>query len=302
MTQDKKQDGTAADWIADRALRGLIGTMLRLPYNQRVPLMGTSLRRAIGPLVGYRQRAEENLAMIYPQMSTQARRKLAEDCCDNFGRTLIENYSWQEFGQRLRPVTPTGSGLEPLAQAKKDGRPVIFVTGHFGNHEAPRQVLTAMGYTIGGLFRPMHNPYFNAHYEKTMTSWGGPVFAQGRRGTMGFMRHLRDGGMGTLLFDVASRGAVIPFLGHPARTATSTADIALKIDALVIPYFGIRQPDGLSFTVEVQDPIPHGSPIDMMTAMTKRLEEQVTKHPEQWFWIHRRWKGGARAARLAAAR
>ena len=204
--------GSRADWLADRALRGLIGTVMRMPYEKRVPMMGAALRRAIGPLIGYFQRAEENLALIYPDMPASKRRALARACCDNFGRTLIENYSWQEFGSHLVQTKPTGAGLEPLAQAAANKRPIIFVTAHFGNHEAPRQVLTAMGHTIGGLYRPTQNQYFNAHYAKTMTSWGGPVFEQGRRGTMGFARHLKSGGMGTLLFDVSANGPRIPFL------------------------------------------------------------------------------------------
>jgi Kdo2-lipid IVA lauroyltransferase/acyltransferase len=295
VTTEAPPEGTRADWLADRALRGLIATMLRLPYGTRVPMMGSALRRAIGPLAGYRKRAEENLALIYPQMGVIERRQLAEACCDNFGRTLIENYSWRDFGKNLSHTTPTGAGLAALEQAAKAKRPVIFVTGHFGNHEAPRQVLTAMGHTIGGLYRPMQNAYFNDHYAKTMTSWGGPVFAQGRRGTMGFLRHLRGGGMGTLLYDVSAPGITIPFMGHPARTSISAAEIALKLDALVIPYFGLRQADGVSFAVEVEAPISLGTPRDMMIEMNARLEAQIARHPAQWFWIHRRWKDGKRS-------
>lgn len=287
---DEPVQGSSADWLADKALRGLIASALALPYARRVPMMGAALRRAIGPLVGYRQRAEANLALIYPDMPAPERRGIAAACCDNFGRTLIENYAWQEFGARLADTQPTGAGLDPLADAAAAKRPVIFVTAHFGNHEAPRHVLTRMGHTIGGLYRPMQNPYFNAHYAKTMTSWGGPVFEQGRRGTMGFARHLKSGGMGTLLFDVSAKGVSLPFLGHPAHTATSAADIALKLDALVIPYFGIRQPDGMSFKVEVETPITPGTPRDMMAEMTQRLEQQIGRNPAQWFWVHRRWK------------
>lgn len=292
MTTEEDIAGSRSDWLADRALRGLISTLMRLPYQTRVKMMGSALRRAIGPLAGYTQRAEENLALIYPDMGVLERRRLARACCDNFGRTIIENYSWQEFGKRLAETPATGAGLDALEQAIKDKRPVIFVTGHFGNHEAPRQVLTRIGHTIGGLYRPMQNAYFNDHYAKTMTSWGGPVFAQGRRGTMGFVRHLRNGGLGTLLFDVSAPGEIIPFLGHPARTSMSAAEIALKLDAVVIPYFGVRQADGMSFAVECEAPIPHGPPRDMMIAMNARLEAQVSRHPAQWFWVHRRWKMG----------
>ncbi|MEL6685623.1 MAG: lysophospholipid acyltransferase family protein [Pseudomonadota bacterium] len=290
MTNQTTPEGTKADWLADRALRGLIATLMRLPYNTRVAMMGSSLRRAIGPLTGYRKRAEDNLALIYPDMGVIDRRQLAEKCCDNFGRTIIENYSWQEFGERLAQTQPTGDGLDTLAEAVKAERPVIFVTAHFGNHEAPRHVLTHMGHTIGGLYRPMQNAYFNDHYAKTMTSWGGPVFPQGRRGTMGFVRHLRGGGLGTLLYDVSAPGARLPFLGHPARTSLSAAEIALKLDAVIIPYFGIRRADGLSFEVEVESPITPSTPEDMLLEMNARLEAQIARNPAQWFWVHRRWK------------
>jgi KDO2-lipid IV(A) lauroyltransferase len=295
VSADPPLEGSKADWLADRALRGLINTLMRLPYETRIPMMGSALRRAIGPLTGYRKRAEENLALIYPDMGVIDRRQLAERCCENFGRTIIENYSWQEFGEKLATTTPSGDGLAVLKDAALANRPVIFVTAHFGNHEAPRQVLTAMGHSIGGLYRPMQNAYFNDHYAKTMTSWGGPVFAQGRSGTMGFVRHLRKGGMGTLLYDVSAPGMSIPFMGHPARTSLSAAEIAIKLDAIVIPYFGIRQSDGVSFAVEVEAPIAHGKPYDMMVAMNARLEAQIVRNPEQWFWIHRRWKKGKSA-------
>lgn len=264
---------------------------MRKPYAQRVPFMGHALQAFIGPLAGYRKRAETHLRFIYPDMSSDALRSTATAVCNNFGRTLIENYSWQEFSQRLATTQPQGDGLAALAQAKSDGRPVIFVTGHFGNHEAPRQVLTAQGYTIGGLYRPMSNPFFNSHYAKTMTAWGGPVFAQGQRGTMGFARHLKQGGMGTLLFDVATaRGELVDFMGKPAKTSTAAADLALRFDALVIPYFGIRQPDGLGFEVHVEAPITPASPHAMMQEMSHRLSARVNANPSQWFWVHRRWK------------
>ena len=264
---------------------------MRLPYATRVRFMGWFMARVLGPLAGYRKRAVRHLAMVYPDMPATDLKSVATAVCDNFGRTVIENYSWKECGARLTDTHPTGEGLAAVAEAAAEGRPVIFVTGHFGNHEVPRHVLTRKGYTIGGLYRPMANAYFNAHYAKTMSSWGGPVFEQGRQGTIGFARHLKSGGMATLLFDVASAGGVnIPFLEHPARTALSAAELALRFNALLVPYFGIRQADGLSFDVVVEAPIPHTSPEEMMQEATKRLEHHIAAHPDQWFWVHRRWK------------
>lgn len=285
------ETATTTDWITDRALRGIIRTALALPYDQRVAWFGAAVARGIAPLAGYRKRAEDQLELVWPDMGVLDRRALAGRVCNNFGRTLIENYSGADFAAQIEGAAVTGDGLDVLARAKAEGRPVLFVTGHFGNHEAPRLALVQRGYTIGGLYRPAANPYFNAHYEKTMLDMSGDVFAQGKKGTIGFLRMLREGGMGTLLFDVRVTSAPeIPFMGHPAHTATSVADIALRTNALVLPYFGIRQPDGLSFKIAVEAPIDHGDPLDMMKQITARLEARIHANPEQWFWVHRRWK------------
>ena len=278
------------DWILDRALRGIIRSALALPYPTRVQWFGKFVERGIAPVAGYLKRAEDQLALIWPELPAAERRDLARACCNNFGRTIIENYSGADFARQIENATVSGDGLIPMAKAKAEGRPVLFVTGHFGNHEAPRQALTQRGYSIGGLYRPMANPYLNSHYEKSMLSMSGAVFAQGRRGTMGFVRMLRDGGMGTLLFDVRASGfPSAPFLGHDANTATSAADIALKVGALVIPYFGIRRGDGLGFDVVVEAPILPSTSTQMMAEMTARLEARIYANPDQWFWIHRRW-------------
>lgn len=289
------EKATRSDWIIDRLLRGIIRMALALPYGTRVRGFGAVVERVVAPLAGYRKRAEDQLELIWPDMPAKERRALAKRVCNNFGRTMIENYSGKDFAAQIAKATVGGDGLEPLAQAHADGRPVLFVTGHFGNHEAPRQALVQRGYTIGGLYRPMANPYFNAHYERNMLDMSGAVFAQGRRGTAGFVRMLRGkdgvGGLGTLLFDVRDTTTDRrPFMGKPAHTATSVADIALRLNAVIIPYFGIRQPDGLNFEISIEAPVALTTQDEIMTEVTARLEAHVHAHPEQWFWVHRRWK------------
>ncbi|SDE05709.1 KDO2-lipid IV(A) lauroyltransferase [Limimaricola pyoseonensis] len=283
------------DWLSDRVLRGAIATAMALPYPRRLALMGGLTSGLIGPLAGYRRRAERNLALIWPEMPAPRRAALAAACCDNLGRTLIENYSGAEFARRLPDAPAETTGLEAIERARAERRPVVFVTGHFGNHEAPRRVLTAMGYEIGGLYRAMSNRFVNDHYAATMEGVSGPVFAKGRRGLTGFLRHLKAGGMATLLFDLHDRdGVEIDFLGRPALTALTAAELALRHDALLVPYFGIRRPDGIGIDVAVEAPIPHSEPLAMMQEATRRLEQRIAADPGQWFWVHNRWKADRR--------
>ena len=281
-------------FLVNVAARGLIGLALALPYDWRVGFVGWLMRRVIGPYAGYGARARENLALIWPDRPEAERRAIAEASLDNAGRTLIENYSTRAFLKRAQAIEPEGPGYAALTAARVAKRPVILVSGHFGNYEVARAALVARGFDIGGLYRNLSNRYFNAHYVETMQAFGGPVFPQGRAGTAGFVRHLKAGGQLVLLFDQDVPGApVLPFLGHPARTALSAAELALRLNADLIPFFATRQPDGLTFMVEIDAPIPHSDPETMMRAVTAALETRVRAHPGQWFWIHRRWKGGA---------
>lgn len=297
-SKEAKTRGGWSDWLTDRVARGLIATALALPHRTRVRLMGWLLRRVVGPLAGYRQRAMENLAHVWPDMPEAERRRIAEAACDNAGRTMIENYDVAGLLHRMKDATISGAGLPEIERARAEGRPVLFVTGHYGNFEAPRAALVARGWRIGGLYRPMANPFFNAHYAANMHSLSDPVFEQGRRGTMGLLRHIREGGMGVLLFDVySSDGTPIDFLGQPAPTLSSTAEIAVKTGALFVPFFGVRQPDGVSFEAVFEAPIPHGDPVEMMREATRRLEARIAEDPGQWFWLHRRWKPKRQAKR-----
>ena len=280
-------------FLVNLAARGRIGLALALPYPWRVAFTGWLMRRVIGPFAGYGTRARENLALIWPEKPDAERDAIAEAALDNAGRTLIENYSTRAFTARARTIEPEGPGYGALVAARNDKRPVILVSGHFGNYEAARAALVARGFEIGGLYRNLSNRYFNAHYVRTMQAFGGPVFPQGRAGTAGFVRHLKEGGQLVLLFDQDVPGApAMPFLGHPARTALSAAELALRLKADLIPFFAIRQTDGLDFRVTLDTPVPHTDPETMMRQVTQALERRVIAYPGQWFWIHRRWKGG----------
>jgi len=279
-------------WLQDRLLRGLIWSLLRLPYLWRVPLCGFVMAQVIAPIAGYRQRVRENLALILPDLPAAEVARLARAVPENVGRSVIEIYSGPEFVARALRGAPHGPGLAALEQAHQAGQPVILVTGHFGNYDAARAALIARGYPVGGLYRPMKNRYFNSHYVRAMAAIGTPLFARGKRGLGEMVRHLRSGGMVGMVIDQhMRRGAPLTFFGHTALTALSAAELALKYDAVLVPTYAIRQPNGLDFDIMVEAPIPRGAPEAMTQALNDSLEALVRANPEQWFWIHRRWKG-----------
>jgi len=281
----------ARHYFGNLLIVGIIRMALALPYRARLAFVGWLVQHVLAPLAGYRARALANLEHVWPEMPKARRAEIATRCLNNLGRSFIENYSSQDFPARMAEATPRGPGMAALQDARESGRPAILVTGHFGNYEAVRAALVARGYDIGGLYREMKNPYFNAHYVKTLEAFGGPVFPQGRRGTAGFVRHLKQGGRLVLLFDQhVQRAPILDFIGQPARTAVSAAELALRYDALLIPFYGIRQDDGVSFDVVVEEPVPHSDPLTMTQALNDSLTARIIENPEQWFWVHRRWR------------
>ena len=292
MTKAANKTGTISQYCANLVLRGLINSLLLLPIRLRLTVMARFCCHILGPLSGYKKRAKDNLFYIYGETkSAQDMEMIANEVLQHAGRTIIENYDTKELRKRLEAAPITGEGLELVETAKRAGTPILFVTAHFGNFEALRAALVGRGFKIGGLYRPMSNPYFNAHYAQNMHDLSGPVFEQGRRGTAGLYRHIKNGGMGVLLFDIFDwKGEVLEFLGKPAPTALSAAEIALKTNAMLVPFFARRLSNGLDFEIDVQAPVPHSSAVEMMTEVTVRLEAKIKETPEQWFWIHRRWK------------
>ena len=280
-------------WLENTALRALIGGLLLLPYRWRVPLCGWVMARIIAPLAGYDCRVRDNLALILPDLPAAEVKRLMRAVPNNVGRTVIEIYSGQDFVARALLNPLRGPGVAALEKAHRTGRPVILVTGHFGNYDASRAALIARGYRVGALYRPMNNTWFNAHYVQAISAIGTPVFPRGRQGLAGMLRHLRDGGMLGMLIDLHMReGVPLQFFGHAALTALSAAEMALKYGALVIPTYAVRADNGLDFDIIVEAPIPEGPPEQMTQALNDSLEAVVRQHMDQWFWIHRRWKGG----------
>jgi KDO2-lipid IV(A) lauroyltransferase len=249
------------------------------------------MRRVIAPVAGYDRRVRENLALIWPDLAPDRIPALTRAVCDNVGRTLAELYSPDEFKATVAGSPLLGTGLGPILAAQEQGRGVILVSGHFGNHDIARAVLASRGLAVAALYKPQRNPYFNRHFAATITAISAPLFPRGRRGLADLVTHLKAGGMlGMLIDQHMHHGAALSFLGHRALTALSAAELALKYDCLLVPVYGIRQADGLHFDLLIEPAIPHTDATRMTQALNDSLSAQVRAHPEQWFWVHRRWK------------
>lgn len=286
------------NWMA----RAVLGGALLLPYRLRIRLVGAVVSSLVAPLAGWRRRIRNNLAYVAPGLSTAERERIVSRVCNNVGRTLIEIYSGEDFVAHTKDSAIEGPGHAALEEARAAGKPIVLVTAHIGNYDAVRGKLSREGYPMAALYRPMKNALFHEHYLAAISTIAEPVFPTERAGIAALIRHLKDGGIIGIVADVAStRAPVLSFFGKPAHTPLSAAEWAGRYDAVMIPVFGLRQPDGFSFRLHVAEPIPNGDPAEMMQRYNDTVEAVVRDHMDQWFWIHRRWKLGAAAALNADA-
>ena len=283
--------------IQSALARAALAVMLWLPYDARVRFAGRMVSTLVAPVAGWRRRIASNLTHAWPDLPEADRARLIREVPDNVGRMLIECWSGRQFVERVETTPFEGPGVAAFEAARAEGRPVILMTAHFGNYDALRATLVRRGHDLGGLYKPMTNAGFNKVYLEVLSQIGSRLYPTSGRGIAGLLRYLERGGLIGIVVDVASRKApLLTFFDRPAHTPLSAAEWAVKYDALLIPVFCIRQPDGLSFRMDLRDPIAHRAPAEMMQEMNDITEEMVRRHPEQWFWVHNRWKGTAARA------
>ena len=229
---------------------------------------------------------------VFPNMKRRARAKLGQDMGRHMGRTLFEIYHDAEFQTQHHKFRASGPGLVALKEAQAAGKGVIIVSGHFGQWEAVRAVIKMHGLESGAVYRPQKNRHYERRLLAGIEAGGKPILATGRVGTKTLVRHLRGGGIISILLDEKySEGVRIPFLGHDALTSLSAAQLALKYDLPMIAAYGIRTEDGNAFRVEFEAPIPHTDAITMTRAFNDSLSARIMTNPEQWYWMLRRWDG-----------
>ena len=272
-------------------VRYLLGILSILPYRTKISLGGLIYQKIISPLSGNRKRIVDNLRLIFPDLEKRKREELCSQVPNNIGRTLFELLSPNAFSNIAKSAKVSGPGFKILKDAQEQKKPVILVSGHFGNYDVVRVVLNTNQISVGALYKPMSNPYFNTFYERCIKQIAEPLFPRGRAGMGNMMRYLEDGNVVALLIDqYMSHGEPLKFLGHTAYTATSAAKLALKHDALLITFYVVRNDDGINFDLVFESPVKPSTPSEMTQVLNDRLEKQIRKNMGQWLWTHKRWK------------
>jgi KDO2-lipid IV(A) lauroyltransferase len=252
--------------------------------------------------------AMDNLRRAFPDWTEERARQTAHAVYEHFGTVMCE-LLWLP-GRRGEEILSfvDAANLEYAEHAETSGRGYIYVCAHFGNWEM-HGISHAFrsGRPISVIARHLDNPYLDARLSAVRQMSGNQVVYK-EKALGQVMKRLRDGGGVAILIDQnvqEADGIFVDFFGRPAATTTVAAALAVKTGCLVLPAYAELQPDG-RYLSSCDPPIewtPSGDrekDIALLTQkMTAVIEGWIRRRPEQWLWMHRRWKTQPRAAEPA---
>ena len=246
-----------------------------------------------------RQVGMRNLAMVFPEKSDAQQKQILRGVFTSLGRQLAELCQFPKYTAENVDEVVVYDGLEnyELAYARQKG--VLFLTAHFGGWELSAFAHSLHGHRVNIVMRPMDNEYLDRMLQSYRTMHGNKVVPKDDfvRGLLGAMKCGETVG---ILMDTnmtPPQGVFVDFFGIQACTASGLARIALRTDAAVVPGFTIwdekLEKYRLRFDPAVELIRTGNLEADIVAntqKFTKVIEDYVRKYPEQWLWVHRRWK------------
>jgi KDO2-lipid IV(A) lauroyltransferase len=265
-----------------------------LPYSWQLQIGGLIGRIVRLLPLSYVRIARRNIEICLPELSPDAREALLKRHFESLGIGLCETaITWWSDGERVRSLAQV-EGLDHLQRALARGRGVILVGGHFTTIEIGTRILGTV-VPLNVLYRPTRNEVLTELMASRFSCYAQRAIQYDDIRTL--VRALKGNGAVWYAPDQSYRNkgaAMVPFFGTPAATTTATSRLARMTGAAVLTYFPQRLPDGKGYRVLI-GPELEGFPSDDPVADTARfgalLEAQIRHHPEQYLWMHRRFKG-----------
>jgi len=279
-----------------RLLLGFFGVLpRRIAY-----LAGGALGRA-GYRLAARQRkvAFHNLTLALPDLSEDERVRIVKGVFDNLGRLLVEFSHFPKLNPDNIPDLVEYEGLEHYQNALAHGNGVLFLTAHFGAWELSSFAHSVYGYPMKFLTRSIDNTLVENLISRYRTRAGNDLISR-TDAARGVLRALGNNEAVGILIDqntIRSEGVFADFFGIPAATTPGLATFALRTDAAVVPGFIRWDQARRKHILEFQSPVElvrtgdlEADTVSNTAEFNRIIENFVRRYPDQWLWIHRRWK------------
>jgi KDO2-lipid IV(A) lauroyltransferase len=245
------------------------------------------LDRAVPKL---RRTAYRNLAIALPNADAK---KITDGVFESIARILLTVARFPHITQNNVRDLIDYEGLHHFTEAKQRGRGVLFATAHLGNWELSAFAHALLTEPMDVVVRPLDNPHIDKLVERRRTLSGNTVIGK-RDVVRGILRALaRNRAVGVLIDQNASpeEGVFVDFFGLQASAHAGFARLAHRSGAAVIPGFALWCPEKKRYVLRFYPPVLISGDTQLDTAKIQRaIEDVVRAHPDQWLWIHRRWK------------
>ena len=249
--------------------------------------------------VRLRQVGMRNLEMAFPEKSEKERKRILRAEFTSLGRQLAELCQFPRYTPENIDEVVIYEQLGNYERAYERRKGVLFLTAHFGGWELSAFAHSLHGHRVNIVMRPMDNPYLDGMLQSYRTMHGNKVVPKDDF-VRGLLAAMKAGETVGILMDTnmtPPQGVFVDFFGIPACTASGLARIALRTDAAVVPGFTIWDESlrkyRLRFDPALELVRTGDLEADIVTNtqnFTKVIEGYVRQYPEQWLWVHRRWK------------
>ena len=246
-----------------------------------------------------RRVGERNLQLALPELSSKTRKKILRRVYIHLGWQLVEFCRMTRYTPESTRDWMRTEGLEHYLAAQARAKGVLIITGHLGAWELSSFYHSLMGHPMGMLIRRLDNRRLDDYVNRIRCLHGNFVLSKDDFGR-GLLTAIHSGGAVGILMDTnmtPPQGEFVKFFGIDACTGTGLAHIARKTGAAVLPGFMLWEPSEkkyvLRFGPEVEMPRTANRAADILEGTqlcTSVLETWVRRYPDQWLWIHRRWK------------
>jgi KDO2-lipid IV(A) lauroyltransferase len=282
----------AIAWVILKGI-GLLPRQWAIKFGQAV---GATAHAVLPHL---RRHAEANLRLAFPEMNEGERARIKRGTFQNLGRLLGEVSQFPRFNRDNIESVVQYVGLENYQNAVAAGRGVILLTGHIGAWELSVFAHSLYGHPMSFLARRVDNPLVEQLAERQRTRFGNRSIDK-KNSIREVLKTLKSGGVVGILADLnASReeGVFCDFFGIPACTTAGVATLALRTGAVVLPGYIVWDEEAKIHRLHFEAPIEtvntgnRDEDVQTNTARyAKVIESIVRRHPDQWLWIHRRWR------------
>ena len=284
------------EYVAVRAIVTMLGLLPHALATRVATLASIGLFACLPRL---RRTGLRNLELAFPELSLSERRVILQHSFENFGRLIADFAQFPHATPADLAARMETSHFEARYQAAKaTGRGIIFVAAHLGNWEMLAFALSAIVEPTAFLARPLDNPLLDRYTSKIRSRFGNRPINK-RNSVLEGMAILDAGGTLGILADVNTLqrdGVFVPFFGHLACTTRAVAMLALRTKALIVPICCVwdksRYRVLVGETVEAVRTASYAKKniIDTTALYTAEVEKFIRAYPEQWIWVHRRWK------------